>query len=558
MKYIVMSLLCVATLSGCMTPEERARYEQAKRQELVTYCLKMVEESSSDAQLSNIVLGLTTGDIKFEGGEESWKACDYPEEVRIAAMKKMKEVRNILKCGLYSAKIRKTYYNDYYRGNSPVGGIEYECRLKGDKIRKLALEKLSTFSYEEINRACICLPGVSWGAWQDRMIAESLALQSGQKELAVFLKDRVRRYWSPDFSDIAELIVDMSDDLVAEVFIAYYGKGYELVHLEEKSDQMKRSTYEQFMEGLIQKLKNKEAIRKAVAHVARQEIIYPDNYAFAFEQNLIRKFRKEIIVVFGDDVSLYPKNSNLARFASLLYTDEERKVMRAKVLAQRGTFNGVFGKKFGDVMSTDGGVRVTRFGADFYRVPFEPAKKSDAFTHYYAWLTPVSHKIFEIEARSDSALAFQREEFEVRRKDRVLTCVRDAAKPDVVLALEKKYGEYFARQDDAYVLQFPEEKCQMTVLANLRKSISGSRVAHLFVADVFGQYTSDPQGAEKVRKLEDYNFSSVENVTRALVFAESVELYKLAKEETNAERAKQAKAAADKQKTAAQNAADAF
>ena len=76
--------------------------------------------------------------------------------------------------------------------------------------------------------------------------------------------------------------------------------------------------------------------------------------------------------------------------------------------------------------------------------------------------------------------------------------------------------------------------------------------------NTFG-FTADRKEEEKkIRQLKDYNFSSVEEKTRALVFAESAELYKLAKEETEVERAEQAKAAADKQESAAQNAADAF
>ena len=89
---------------------------------------------------------------------------------------------------------------------------------------------------------------------------------------------------------------------------------------------------------------------------------------------------------------------------------------------------------------------------------------------------------------------------------------------------------------------------------------SGYFVSHpvLFMMNTFGFTADHEQEEKKIRRLKDYNFSSVEEKTRALVFAESAELYNLAKEETNAERTKQKKAAADKQKAAAQNAADAF
>ena len=238
----------------------------------------------------------------------------------------------------------------------------------------------------------------------------------------------------------------------------------------------------------------------------------------------------------------------------------DKKAKRAKVLAQRGTFNGVFGKKFGDELPTDGAMRVTKFGVDFYRVPFEPAKKTDAFTHYYVWLTPVSHKIFEIEARSDSALAFSREEFEVKDEKGNVRKYQTAT-PEIIFALEKKYCEFFIKQGEAYVLQFPEEKCHLSVIPDLAGAIADGKrsgFVDLFMMNTFG-FTADRKEEEKkIRQLKDYNFSSVEEKTRALVFAESAELYKLAKEETEVERAEQAKAAADKQESAAQNAADAF
>ena len=90
------------------------------------------------------------------------------------------------------------------------------------------------------------------------------------------------------------------------------------------------------------------------------------------------------------------------------------------------------------------------------------------------WLTPSSHKIFEIEARSDSALAFSRTEVEYKDKEgNARKYQRNAAKPDVVFALEKKYCEYFMKQGEAYVLQFPEEKCHLSVIPNLAGAIAG-------------------------------------------------------------------------------------
>lgn len=603
-----------------MTAEERAQYEKEQRRAKAEQIerakqaqVKAVESVSDEVLLAGIAMNLEPKKVsrQIDGRRISieWQPQVYSEESRVAALKKIKSPLRIMVCGICSA----VGYNEK-EWKTILG-----CRQRNDALWQEAAKMLAQLDYNQIIEAknglhffCAALEKTLVFAqfadnnendgrgklavlcpreWDDNKVqllknvltCEALALKPGQSDLCRYGIENgiVRGYDQIDLVTYANLLTQANEKDIVELFKKYCNDGiYEKP--EKVKPRTKRAKYYKnkkgdtedvgvadpdqnkdapqlvFVKLLMGKLKDSQYIKEAVKHVALARINRND-YPFLYEKEMIRKYRTEIVEMFGDDASLYPEGSNLARFASLLYTDEERKAKRAKVLAQRGIFNGVFGKKFGDVMSTDGGVRVTKFGVDFYRVPFEPSKKSNAFTHYYVWLTPASHKIFEIEARSDSALAFSREEFEFKDKEgKVRKGQRHAAKPDVVLALEKKYGEYFARQDDAYVLQFPEEKCQMTVLANLREAISGRRVAHLFVADIFGQYTSDPQGAENVRKLEDYNFSSVENGTRALVFAESAELYKLAKEETNAERTKQTKAAADKQKAAAQNAADAF
>ena len=531
----VMVALCAMSLVGCMTAEEYALYRKEQETKMAErrkeQGIKMVEGCNDDDSLVRIVWG-----ISYKGSV--WKNCDYEESVRLLAFNKLRSANSVFRCGLVSAKVEH---------NRP----KYRLRQYTDAFYQEAIKRLSTFTGEELfrsgvevdrtNLACDIGGGDELFREETSLKGEALVRQKGQEGLYKLLANY--NLGDEEMQKYCAKITDMDDKLIAALIKRHY-------QCRKKS-----------VATLFSKLKGKECKIDAVKYIVCQKVD-DENYDFTFEKDLIVKHRAEIIEMFGDDASLYPKESNLARFASLLYTDEERKAKRATVLAQRGTFNGVFGKKFGDVMPTDEGVRVTKFGADFYRVPFEPAKKSEAFTHYYVWLTPSSHKIFEIEARSDSALAFSRTEVEYKDKEgNAQKYQRNAAKPDVVFALEKKYCEYFMKQGEAYVLQFPEEKCHLSIIPNLAGAIAGggrSGFVDLFMMNTFGFTADHEQEEKKIRRLKDYNFSSVEEKTRALVFAESAELYKLAKEETNAERTKQKKAAADKQKAAAQNAADAF
>lgn len=619
-KYMTVVALCAVSLGGCMTAEERAQYEKEQRQaraEQVEQAkqaqIKAVENISDEVLLAGVAMNLEPKKVswQFAGRHISidWQPQVYSEEARIAALRKIKSPLRIMVCGICSAV-------GYDEGRRTILG----CRQRNDTLWQEAAKMLSQLDYKQIIEAKNGLHFFSTALektlvfdqfadnnendgrgslailcpqkWDDEQVqllkniltCEALALKPGQADLCRYaIENGIHSgYDRVDYAEYANMLTHADEKNIVNVFKKYYDDHEIYWAMKEKSEEIKRRKYIKgaskrvnaddlnpnkdvpqlaFVKLLMSKLKDTKCIREAVKHVALTRINH-DDYAFLFEKEVIQKYRAEIIEMFGDDASLYPEKSNLARFASLLYTDEERKEKRAKVLAQRGTFNGVFGKKFGDVMPTDEGVRVTKFGADFYRVPFEPAKKSEAFTHYYVWLTPSSHKIFEIEARSDSALAFSRTEVEYKDKEgNAQKYQRNAAKPDVVFALEKKYCEYFMKQGEAYVLQFPEEKCHLSVIPNLAGAIAGggrSGFVDLFMMNTFGFTADHEQEEKKIRRLKDYNFSSVEEKTRALVFAESAELYKLAKEETNAERTKQKKAAADKQKAAAQNAADAF
>lgn len=181
--------------------------------------------------------------------------------------------------------------------------------------------------------------------------------------------------------------------------------------------------------------------------------------------------------------------------------EEAKKVARADLRKRRGDFKGVFGRCFGEVVDVDDGELVKdKQGRHFYRVPFVP-KKSGVFAKYYLWALVKSHRVCGIEGRMVTALDSP-----------------ENGQPDFIKALEERYGEKFngrGDMDDGYwELEFPEEKCVLSVISS-GKNGAGARIfSTLAMAAIFGTRGAVGEGianaqaeSEPKIKVADFMFS---------------------------------------------------
>ena len=257
------------------------------------------------------------------------------------------------------------------------------------------------------------------------------------------------------------------------------------------------------------------------------------NFDWAFEAKMIKDHLKVFIKEFGAESGVkLPRDAAINRLSFLLRDDEGRE-----------PFEGIFGRKFGETIAVDEKCRVRSFGMNFYRVRFEPEKKSQAFADYYLWVSEVTRKVFAIEARSKSALS------------------------DVlVTALEKKYKTRFANSGQYYEMLFPKEACSFKMFKNISYSSSSDGYgAGLFAAMIFNsdfgnsilRQTGDEIEKRK-RSVKNYIFTQADRQSGGVAVAESVELFAMAKRESQIAETEREKEAQLRKKLEADNAADAF
>lgn len=257
------------------------------------------------------------------------------------------------------------------------------------------------------------------------------------------------------------------------------------------------------------------------------------DYNWALEAEMIKDNIKVFIKEFGAESGVeLPRKAAINKLSFLLRDDEGRE-----------PFEGIFGRKFGETIAVDEKCRVRSFGMNFYRVRFEPEKKSQAFADYYLWVSEVTRKVFAIEARSKSALS------------------------DVlVTALEKKYKTRFANSGQYYEMLFPKEACSFKMFKNI--SYSGSSDGYgagLFAAMIFNsdfgnsilRQTGDEIEKRK-RSVKNYIFTQADRQSGGVAVAESIELFAMAKRESQIAETEREKEAQLRKKLEADNAADAF
>lgn len=267
-------------------------------------------------------------------------------------------------------------------------------------------------------------------------------------------------------------------------------------------------------------------------------------YDYSFEKRVLKDWRKELVAEYGCEKSAYPKDSILLMFSSLLYSDEELAAYRAGVVKARGKFDGLFGRKFGEIVDVSSAGTVYGFGIQFWRLKFEPAKKSTAFQDYYLWMTLASHKVFAVEARS-----------------------KKCAPEGFLELLEKRYMLKFVKSGDIAEMVFPAEKCSLKVfgltsgfdrtgVAMLSAMFAGALFGESGANEVLGEYCEDEEKRKRQRK--SYQFGQGGDDFDSLIVAEDVSLFAMAKKETEELRERQRKEAEQKKKKEAEDAASAF
>ena len=269
-------------------------------------------------------------------------------------------------------------------------------------------------------------------------------------------------------------------------------------------------------------------------------------YNYAFEKQVLKDWRKELVAEYGCEKSAYPTGSLLQRFSSILYSDEELAAYRAEVVKSRGEFDGLFGRKFGEVWDVRAAdyVYVNDWKTAFWRVKFEPEKKSSAFQDYYLWMTLASHKVFAVEARSNKWT------------------------PEGFLELlEKRYMLKFTKDRDIAEMVFPVEKCSLKVfgatsdadrtgVAMVTALFAGAMFGDRGVNDVLGEYCEDVE--KRKRQRQCYKFGRGGDDFNSLIVAEDVALSALAKKEAEELWERRRKEREQKKRQEAEDAASAF
>ena len=269
-------------------------------------------------------------------------------------------------------------------------------------------------------------------------------------------------------------------------------------------------------------------------------------YDYAFEKQVLKDWRKELVAEYGCENSAYPAGSILRKFSSLLYTEGELAAYRAEVVKARGKFDGLFGRKFGELVDVSAAeyVYVNDWKTAFWRVKFEPEKKSSAFQDYYLWMTLASHKVFAVEARS-----------------------KKWAPEGFLELLEKRYQLKFTKNQDIAEMVFPVEKCSLKVfgatsgadragLAMVTALFAGAIFGDRGANDVLGEYAEDVE--KRKRQSGSYKFGKGGDDFNSLIVAEDVALGALAKKEAEELWERRRKEQEQKKKKEAEDAAIAF
>lgn len=273
---------------------------------------------------------------------------------------------------------------------------------------------------------------------------------------------------------------------------------------------------------------------------------FRDGYDYSFEKRVLKQWRKELVAVYGCESSAYPPETLVKEFSNLLYSPTELADYRMKVVEARGRFDGLFGRKFGELVdvSTAEYVYVNDWKTAFWRVKFEPEKKSSAFQDYYLWMTLASHKVFAVEARS-----------------------KKWAPEGFLELLEKRYQLKFTKNQDIAEMVFPVEKCSLKVfgatsgadragLAMVTALFAGAIFGDRGANDVLGEYAEDVE--KRKRQSGSYKFGKGGDDFNSLIVAEDVALGALAKKEAEELWERRRKEQEQKKKKEAEDAASAF
>ena len=283
-------------------------------------------------------------------------------------------------------------------------------------------------------------------------------------------------------------------------------------------------------------------------------------YDWALESRMIMDNRESLAKEFGvGNDGKRPPFSAIKRLGFLLKDN----------LDDREKFEGIFARKFGESVSVEEKDRMKAFRMDFYRVRFDPEKKSKSFDDYYVWATVHSHKVFAIEARS--------------KKNSTLEESRA-----LFTALAKKYKLEFSYVGGlCYEMIFPQERCQLKVFKSevpaavrtASRSLGSDDGAALFTWAVLGPDMGNYVLAEdlkrkfeaeqKLQRIKDmarrsrgapggHLLSPNDRLTGDVVLAEDVTLFNLARKESILAEEEAKKERALKAKRDADSAADAF
>ena len=497
-----------------------------------------------------------TGDESIRGYGEFVK-CGYPLATRLSALSKISNVRYLVDCALYDVvgfadsitldvhlrkaddpirtqavnQLAKIAEVDDIVGNSAYWGVRSEITGRFNVLNPPYGERpfqVNAKYHDNLDVAQDCVRSATGRAFM--ILCEVF---SKKHQLTEFLLAS-EKYWiegvnkygdkcEPFEPEICECLSDENQDGLLSLFKDYYQFHWP-----------KQSALQEKIYALLSSERKLVAARHAVTFTGKQYEKGGDkNYDWAFEAKMIKDNLKVFIKEFGAESGVeLPRKAAINKLSFLLRDDEGRE-----------PFEGIFGRKFGETIAVDEKCRVRSFGMNFYRVRFEPEKKSQAFADYYLWVSEVTRKVFAIEARSKSALS------------------------DVlVTALEKKYKTRFANSGQYYEMLFPKEACSFKMFKNISYSSSSDGYgAGLFAAMIFNsdfgnsilRQTGDEIEKRK-RSVKNYIFTQADRQSGGVAVAESIELFAMAKRESQIAETEREKEAQLRKKLEADNAADAF
>ena len=513
------------------------------------------EEEEKLEELQRIVLGVQrvyNERWKWDGvrwnGRWQVERRQVPMEIKLKAISQMSRPRILANCAFYEVE-----------GETKEKHLVLGRRKDGDPIRKAAMKKLMTLPMKNVVDDVFfdrgygqryshydCRKDLHWGrewidygfksdgyATTDQMFVMCCEeFSKDQKVLFEFLKV-YKDYWHDHCEtqkerdkyepSLCEYLTEEDQEGLVAFFKDYYQEHWP-----------KRSILLKHVYDLLNNDNKLVVARYAVTYAGSPyDNEKKTDYNWALEAEMIKDNIKVFIKEFGAESGAeLPRKAAINRLSFLLRDDEGRE-----------PFEGIFGRKFGETIAVDEKCRVRSFGMNFYRVRFEPEKKSQAFADYYLWVSEVTRKVFAIEARSKSALS------------------------DVlVTALEKKYKTRFANSGQYYEMLFPKEACSFKMFKNISYSSSSDGYgAGLFAAMIFNsdfgnsilRQTGDEIEKRK-RSVKNYIFTQADRQSGGVAVAESIELFAMAKRESQIAETECETEAQLRKKLEADNAADAF